>query len=402
MSNLEKLLGKLQNKGLEGKLKKSYYHKVLSEVQRIIHAQIPEENYNSEKVASTTNIREENFKGVNYQRVVLYLLSRGCEWAVKNAHGCTMCGHLAKQTRRDALISVRDYTHQFEGEFKKIDFKKYPLLNLYNNGSFLNDNEIPPEARRKILKKINSNTNIKMLVLETRPEFVTEEKIKEIKDHIIDKHVEIAIGLELKDDFYRTICINKGFSLRQFISAASIIIRHLNLRTYVLLKPAFLTEKESIEQAIETIEYAFELGATTVSLEACTIQDYTLLNYLHERGLYRTPWLWSIIEILKKSASRGKLIIGLFQFHPSPHVVPYNCDLCSGRVMEAIHHYNRTLDVKLIEGLDCECKKRWKEILREKPVPFEKRLELIMGEINLSISQGWPQIPIITKDSLSI
>jgi radical SAM enzyme (TIGR01210 family) len=108
-----------------------------------------------------------------------------------------------------------------------------------------------------------------MLVLETRPEFVTEEKVREIKRLIPDKHIELGVGLEIKDDFYRRICINKGFSLQRYNSAANIITKYLNLRTYVLLKPLFLTEKEAIEQAIETIEYAFASGTTTVSLEAC-------------------------------------------------------------------------------------------------------------------------------------
>ena len=61
------------------------------------------------------------------------------------------------------------------------------------------------------------------------------------------------------------MCLNKGFSLAQFEKAAKIIIDNLYLRTYVMLKPPFLTEKESIDEAIKTIEYVFSLGASTVS-----------------------------------------------------------------------------------------------------------------------------------------
>ena len=378
----EELAGKLQNTGLEGDLKKAQYYKFIAEAQRIIHAQIPEENYSTDKVASPTDIREELFDGVNYKRAVVYLMSSGCEWALKNAEGCTMCGHLARQARIDKTISVDDFLQQFEKAFQKIDFKKYPLLNLYNNGSFLNDNEIPAEARREMLKKINTNPNIKMLVLETRPEFVTEENVEEIKSLIPNKHIELSVGLEIKNDFYRTICINKGFSLRQFDVAASIITKQLNLRAYVLLKPLFLTEKECIEQAIETIEYAFAKGASTVSLEACTIQDYTLTKYFYEQGLYSTPWLWSIVEVVKKVKTPGKLIVGLFQFYPSPDTVPHNCDQCNERVMETIRQYNRTLDLKAFDGLTCKCKKEWRAILKEKPLPFQNRIEPIPELLN--------------------
>jgi radical SAM enzyme (TIGR01210 family) len=383
---IEEYSGKLQNTGLKGELKKSQYYQLVSEAQKIIHSQIPNEKCSTNKVAAAEiGLREEVFEGVNYKRAVIYLMSNGCEWALKSAHGCIMCGHLAKQTRNEKPVSAEDYLRQFEEEFEKIDFKKYPILNLYNNGSFINDNEIDPGARRGILKKINKNPDIKMLVLETRPEFVTEEKIREIKRIIPNKHVELGVGLEIKDDFYRGICVNKGFSLERYNVAASIITKELNLRTYVLLKPPFLSEGEAIEQAVETVEYAFAAGTTTVSLEACTIQDYTLMKYLYDRGLYSTPWLWSIVEVVKRVKTPGKLIVGLFKFFPSPSAVPNNCNRCNEKIMEAIVWYNRTLDVKAFNGLGCDCKKQWKKILKERALPFEERLEVIptiLDELN--------------------
>ncbi|MEX2725105.1 MAG: archaeosine biosynthesis radical SAM protein RaSEA [Candidatus Freyarchaeota archaeon] len=377
---IEEFIGELKNTGLRGDLSLSRYYRLISECQKIIHAQIPDEKCSTDRVAAAEmGQREEVFEGINYKRAVIYLMSNGCEWALKSAHGCTMCGHLAKQARRDEPISVEDYLKQVEGEFKRIDFKEYPILNLYNNGSFINDNEIPPEARREILKMVNNNPHIKMLVLETRPEFVTEERVSEIRDLIPNKHVELAVGFETKSDFYRAICINKGFFLKRFNYAAEIIKKYVKLRTYVLLKPLFLTEKEAIEDAIETIEYAFAIGATTVSLEACTIQDYTLMKYLYEKGVYNTPWLWSIIEVVKRVKNPSKLIVGLFKFFPSPSKVPNNCYRCNEKVMEAIVKYNRTLNPNVFDGITCECKREWKKVLKENPIPFEERLKIIPG-----------------------
>lgn len=372
------LAGNLKSTGLEGDLKKSQYYHLVSEAQKLIHAQIPNENCNTDRVAAAEfGVREEIFQGENYKRAVVYLMSNGCEWALKNAHGCLMCGHLAKQTRTNKVIPVEDYLKQFGEEFELIDFRKYPILNLYNNGSFINDNEIPAEARRGMLKMINQNPHIKMLVIESRPEFVTEEKMKEIKELIPDKHVEIGVGLEIKDDFYRGICINKGFSLHRFDIAAKLITKYVNLRTYVLLKPLFLNEKESIDNAIETIEYSFESGASTVSLEASTIQEYTLMSHFYKHGWYTTPWLWSIVEIVRRVKTPGKLIVGLFKFFPSPSAVPNNCNLCNEKVMSAIVSYNKSLDKSVFDGIDCECKSEWKKTLEEAPQPFEERLKPI-------------------------
>jgi len=379
--HVEELLGGYRD--LHLKQEKYRYLKHISTLQKQIHDQIPDEQYNTGKVPVPTDIRQENFNGVNYRRAVMYLMSNGCEWALSSGHGCTMCGHLAKQTRKKEPISAGEYYQQFVSEFAQIDFKQFPLLNLYNNGSILNDNEMPTAARRDILEKINLQPDIKMLVLETRPEYVTEEVLTEIKQMVPDKHVEIAIGLEMKDDFLRTICINKGFSLKQYDRAADLIVRHLNLRTYVLLKPAFLSESEAVWEAISTIRHAFSKGAATVSLEACTIQDYTMVRFLADRGLYRPPWLWSIREAVRSTAHLGKLVIGMFRFFPSPVEVPYNCNRCSQDVMDAFARYNRRLDPVVLESLDCPCKKEWEMEMKEPLPPLEERLEQLIGRLDL-------------------
>lgn len=389
MDILEELTGGLHSDGLTGELKYSKYYRRISEIQERIHAQIPVVEYSTVDVASTAFDREEVYDGINYKKVVIFLMSNGCEWALKNGNGCTMCGHLAKQTRCDIIIPAENHIHQFESVFKKVDFKKYPLLNLFNNGSFLNDNEIAPQARTEILKMINSNPDIKKLVIESRPEFVTEDKISEIKHLLPGKCVEVAIGLELKDDRYRLFCLNKGFSLKDFDNAAEIITKHLNLRSYVFLKPIFLTEKEGIDQVVDTIEHAFTMGSSTVSLEACTVQDFTLTKLLYEQDLYTPPWLWSIVEAIKLSNraitlnKHQQLIVGLFQFYPSPGNIPYNCPKCSDTIVEALRRYNRTLDPTIFDSLDCTCKREWEKVLNEKSQPFEKRMETLIRQLKI-------------------
>lgn len=245
---------------------------------------------------------------------------------------------------------------------------------MYNNGSFLNENEISAEARREILKTINENKDIKMIVIETRPEFVTEEKVIEIKKLVPNKRVEIAIGFEVYEDKYRYMCLNKGFSLNQFEKAAKLIVEHLYLRTYVMLKPPFLTEKESIDEAIKTIEYVFSIGASTVSLETCTIQEYTLVSYLYSKNYYNTAWLWSIEEVVKKTAHLGKVIVGLFQFYPSADKVPFNCKKCSNEVLDSLIQYNRSLDLKSFKNTECDCKNIWNKELEIQEETLEERV----------------------------
>lgn len=297
---MENVLGSISFLQSTDSLNGTEFYKTISNLMCEIHKTIPEQDYDTTKLASPVEVREEYFENKNHKRLVMYLMSNGCDWALKNGNGCTICGHLAKQRRLETSISTQDYIKQFVSEYDKVDFKEYPILNLYNNGSILNNNEIPNEALFKILKIVNQNPYIRKIVLESRPEFVNEEIVYEIKKRVPDKFVEIAMGLEVLDDFYRIACINKGFRLEQFKKAATIIKKHLNLKSYVLLKPPFLTEREGIEEAIRTIGFAFAIGSSTVSLEACTIQKNTLAEYLSDRNDYSTPWLWSIVEVVKK------------------------------------------------------------------------------------------------------
>lgn len=370
----------MEQPNTDDEISNSGYYKVIADTMGYIHSQIPEQTLNEKKIATEVVIRELNFRGKVEKCAVIYLLSNGCEWALKSANGCTMCGHLAKQTRKEDGISKNNLILQFEDACQQINFKKTPILYLYNNGSFLNDKEVDPEAREYILRRIQADPNIKMVVLESRPEFVQDDKIRRIKELVPDKYIEIAMGLEVKSDIYRAICINKGFTLQTYTDAVKIIKKYLHVRTYVFLKPPFLTERESIESAIETIRYVFEIGCDTVSLEACTIQDYTLVSYLFKRGMYQTPWLWSILEVVKQTWNCGKVIVGLFSFYPSPTGVPYNCDRCSNEFRKALIQYNRTLDIKAFEQMkQCNCKQEWKKEL-DKASDCEKIIQYLKKE----------------------
>ena len=379
---MNKLLKLLKDCSFDNTVYKNSYYQVLSDLQDKIHAQIPDQIFDMSQVAST-EIRGEYFNGTYLKRAVIFLRTNGCEWAVQQGHGCTMCGHIAKQQFRNRTLSNDTVIEQFTNCLEQINFEDIPVLNLYNNGSFLNENEISAYARNEILNKIKAIDEIKYVVIESRPEFITENKILEIKNILGNKHVEIALGLELKNDLYRIFCLNKGFTLQIFDKAAKIITKHLNLKVYVFLKPILLTENESINETIETIDYAFKIGCSTVSLEACTIQDYTLTKLLYDNNLYKPPWLWSIIEVIKRCHNKGKLIVGMFQFYPSPSKVPFNCNKCSQQVIESIDYYNKTLDINRINSLSCKCKEEWENEKKQKTEPFFERLNKL-NELELT------------------
>lgn len=352
------------SRGLSG----SHYSSFIADLMRTIHSSIPPNN-GPPDFAKPAHVetREDRYQGRITRRAVVFLLTNGCEWALRSASGCTMCGHIAKQARTDRPISADQFISQFTAAFSTIDFRDIPVLNMFNNGSFFNDEEIPSVARRAILRMIDDNRSIKKLLVECRPEFITDSAIEEAKTLLTNTDLEVAIGLETADDRRRLLTINKGFTLKEFIRAAAIITRNsVRLRSYILLKPPFAPERDAVEDAISSIKTAFSLGVDIVSLEAMTVQKYTLVDYLYERGLYRVPWLWSIVDVVRNTAYLGEIVVGMFKFYPSPDLVPSNCSSCNERVMDAIISYNRFQDIDVFRDLDCECRAQWAEALEDR------------------------------------
>jgi radical SAM enzyme (TIGR01210 family) len=379
-------LGKIKLIEKSDHLSNSQYYSFIGKFMEYLHSSIPSNQTASSSSPAHIEIREEFFRGKNSKRAVIFIITNGCEWALKSAHGCTMCGHLAKQALNQKQISSEDFVTQFESAFSTIDFEDMPILNVFNNGSFFNDREMPSDARKEILRLINKNKYIEKLLVESRPEFITQQAIQELKSLIPEKELEIAVGLETTNDLYRILSVNKGYSFRTFLKSAQIIMKNnIKLRTYILLKPPFFSERLAVDDAIRSIKTVFELGADTVSLEGITVQKYTLVDYLYRKGLYRTPWLWSIIEIIEKTHHLGKVLIGLFTFYPSPDVVPSNCPSCNHEVMNAIVRYNQTLNPDIFKNLNCQCKEEWRDDL-ESGDNFQQNLDRFVSSARREFS----------------
>ncbi|XOB42335.1 MAG: archaeosine biosynthesis radical SAM protein RaSEA [Candidatus Nealsonbacteria bacterium] len=299
-------------------------------------------------------------------RITLLLPSKGCEWAKKTG-GCTMCafGKKAYETGKD--FSVRDLLALYEISVNLTE-SKHPLnLAIYNGGSFLNDNEIPIEAQLKICQKVKNHHSIKKLFVESRVEFVTRQGIKNLKIKLNGKTLMIGIGLEAQDDKIRNSFIRKGLTKKDYESTIKLLRENeVRVLTYVFLKPIHLTEKQAVEEAIKTIEYAFRVGTDEVALESAFIQEGTPMAKLFHENKFKPPWLWSIIEVIKKTSNLGPIYIGGFEDEPSPIAIPSNCSSCSSKIKNLLQQYRETCNINLFNNIECNCYKLWKKEMEVK------------------------------------
>ncbi len=294
----------------------------------------------------------------------LVLETIGCFWSRSKSGGCSMCGYVSEYIEgtatKDILVS------QLNVALENLRNKKPPyIVKIYTSGSFLDPKEVPTDARNEILQILSNIDEVKEIVLESRPEFVRKQYLRDIKQILSNKSVEIAIGLESSNEFVRVHSINKGFTNKLYLKAVR-TARELGfgVRTYLLFKPLFLSEAEAIDDALRSIEFAIKAGTTTISINPMNIQSGTLVEKVWKAGSYRPPWLWSVVEVLKRTAQYTKQI----RFDCDPTAAgkdrgAHNCGKCDTTVLEAIRNYALHQNPKVFDNLTCDCKIKWKSEL---------------------------------------
>ena len=307
------------------------------------------------------------FSSQQKQRLTLLLPGYGCAWA-KRSGGCTMCGFGKKlaEVHQKYRGLFRIGANDFAGLYRvaeRLSAKQKPeSLYVYNGGSFLNSDEIPLLSQLAIAKSVGQHKSLDSLFVESRPEFINSLSLARLTDELKGKVLEIGIGLEAVDDRIREVLIRKGFSRDDYEQAVKTCKkRGVKVLTYVFLKPLGLTEAEAIDEAVKTIKYAFKTGTDEVSLSCAFIQPGTPMHEAYLAGKFKPPWLWSIIEVLKRTKDFGPVRVGSFNDEPPPIAKPKNCGVCSYLTEKAIDKYNLSRNLDELINLSCQCRDTWQK-----------------------------------------
>ena len=283
---------------------------------------------------------------------VVIFRSPGCYWSKKS--GCLMCGY-----NNDCLPSVtqENLITQFEKAMEKYDGQ--PYFKFYTSGSFFDPNEIGIQAQEKILEIAGKNAE--KVLIESRPEFVSQESLDRAFKHV--KKLEIAIGLETANDEIRCQSINKGFKFTDFERAAKLARENkASIRTYLILKPPYITEGDAIADALESIKIAGPLS-DIISVNPMNIQNYTVVEGLWKKNLYRPPWLWSLLEVLKKASELTDVRVISAPSGGGSRRGVHNCRKCDKEILPLLEEFSLNQDASVFEGVNCQCKEKWLDYL---------------------------------------
>lgn len=284
----------------------------------------------------------------------------GCAHALSQSGGCTMCSYIADSPLKK--VSSAELVDIFKDNLNKFEILPRTVVKIFVSGSFLNEEEIPREARDEILNILNQENNVEEVVVESRPEYVTEESIQACCSRIPDKIFEVSMGLESSSNYIKEYKINKGFLNEDFQRAVNTIKSlksdyKITSKAYLFVKPILTSEKEAIEDAVASAQYAEELGVDRISFCPATIHKGTLMEVLWRRGSYQPPWIWSVLEIIKKVRSTVKIPVIMDTSGFGTRRGPYNCKKCNKKLKNMIIQSN--IDQSIPEEFDCKCKLKW-------------------------------------------
>lgn len=304
---------------------------------------------------------EELILGRPGKSMVLILRTRGCTWDYKQS--CTMCGYFVDTVPK--RFTSEQLIHQWERAAAQ--YQGEDGLKIYTGGNFPDPTEVFPAVQDAILEGAG-RLGFKKVTVETRPEYVTHERMQHFADLLARSgaRLEIAVGLESSNQVVCDQAIGKGYALKEFIHAATIARDHgVGVKCYLLLKPPFLTEDETVEDIVQSIRDAAPFS-DIISINPTNVQKHTLVDQMYRHNEYRSPWLWSILEVLQ----RGKPLFpqGILKSDPVGGGMArgaHNCGRCDERILHLIDRYNVTQDLAFVEAalqVDCSCRPKYRVV----------------------------------------
>jgi radical SAM enzyme (TIGR01210 family) len=306
----------------------------------------------------------ENPRFISYDRIIrpngrqvgrkkVILMTHGC-----SVPTCTMCpftneNHYSnfKDVNIDLLRQVQDVL------VKTKDEPSYKVLALYNDGSFFAPSEIADYIRDEIAQ-IVSCSDIDELVVESLPQFITEQRIETFVNQLGEVHLEVGIGLQSSNSFIREVCVNTSFSNKCFEKAIEILLSlGVTPKIYLMIKPPFLSEEEAIADTLKSIEYVSDLGLNNVTLCPTRVAKNTLAWDMYHANLYFPPNLWSIVDILKEGGSKTQLRVACINLMGSDFesIFPNSCDKCKPLILESIEQFSLSGDLECLPEF-CNCR----------------------------------------------
>jgi hypothetical protein len=192
-----------------------------------------------------------------------------------------------------------------------------PHVKLYNASNFFDELAVPRADWEPIADRVR---HFETVIVENHPRLCSTHCAD--FQQTLGTQLEIALGLETSHP--ATLArLNKQMSVQDFENACQLLRQHqILIRAFILLRPPGTSEDEGIEQALQSIRFAFNCG-----VDACSIIPVRpgngILEQLQSQGNYAPPKLSSLEAVLTQALlwNRGRVFADLWdatQFADNP------------------------------------------------------------------------------------
>lgn len=248
--------------------------------------------------------------------------TQACRWSK-----CLGCNLPSKSSSKH--INFKKIMQQVDYLFEMPEVKdNYTLIKKFifsNNGSVLDEETFSSTALMYLMAKINLHLpNLKVLSLETRPEYVEFEELAFLKRALDEADtptkLELAIGFEAYDDQIRNQFFRKGLSVNLFNNFVEQVSQFdYCIKTYFMQKPVpEITDEEAIQDIKAAIDYLDGLAEKhnslmNMHLNPTYVAKGTPLENSFKKGLYTPPKLIDVVRAALHGEGKNiSIFIGLY------------------------------------------------------------------------------------------
>ncbi len=248
----------------------------------------------------------------------IILNSGRCMWGK-----CIFCGW----GRLEYPVDVDRLKRYFDREINK---GKIDTLKIFASGSFLDDRQFSREFRKYVVKRCKKK-GIKHLVVESRPEFITDETLRDFEG--LD--LTVAIGLEIADDDILKK-INKGFTTKNYVKAVQTLRKHgFGVRTYLLIGLPFIKNQQRTLD--KSVRFALKHSDSVVLINLFPHSKAPLFN-LWISGRWRPLDEKQFNKLVSKWKRNKKIETDFNNFAFIPRFPPKRREFIRGATIEALKH----------------------------------------------------------------
>jgi radical SAM enzyme (TIGR01210 family) len=263
----------------------------------------------------------------------LFLTNRACPFH------CLMCDLWRNTT--DKRVPAGSIPEQIDYALARLPAARH--IKLYNSGNFFDHQAIPPEDHPAIAERVRGFDTV---IVENHPRLCGDDVLR-FRDQL-DGQLEVALGLETVHEEV-LVRLNKRMTLADYERAVTFLRRaEIQVRTFILLRPPFLTESEGAEWAIRSLQFAFDLGVQCCAVIP-TRPGNGMLEQLMQAGWFASPGMESMEYVLEEGLrmQRGRVFMDLWdceRFYP--------CEQCGPLRRARLHEMNLTQ--RVLPRVECD------------------------------------------------